>query len=492
MSSHLTRLQRFGLPALCLAAFLAAFSTEVRAQTPPADGLTMNRRSFDLPFYLAASEVPRVREVLLYVKPDQGGDWRLHATAVPSQMRYDGRTGNQVGGFDIRLDRDGTFLFAIMTVYVDGHSEHRSIDDLHEDRRITVSTRQPDIALTPLPVKDAPDGQSVIVGVEWRIDETNLARSSIRLEGRWYGAPQWSNFSRGFTPETTGKQSWTIPAGKRMEVRIIATDRAGNQANRSVVLGSGVGAMTSGGGTGNSLSRDATPGSGQPAFRLINSPTITLQYRLGDRPQSGIHHIDLYVTRVGNDWKKVEQQNPLPVDKNSDMAEVQYNATEDGTYGFMMIAVSKAGIASQSPPQSNDPPQIWVEVDTKKPDAELLTVRLSKPTDPRTLVLEWKAQDKNLTAAPIIFEYAEVSDGQSGELKWQELTAPPALANTGRYVCATPQLSPNVYEFKVRMTVFDKAGNWNTVPYDKTICVDVARPRIDIIDVKPPTPKKGP
>src|SRR5262249_29867974 len=159
--------------------------------------------------------------------------------------------------------------------------------------------------------------------------------------------------------------------------------------------------------------------------------------KVRERPPSGLAGIDLWVTRLGNDWKKHPHPFPVP-DASKDEAAITFDAPEDGTFGFTMIATSKAGIASRPDPKSNDPPQVWVEVDTTLPEAELRTVKLANPTDPRTLVLEWKASDKNIEALPIIFEYAEI-DTQDNVGKWQELTTP--LPNSGRYVCATPQLS---------------------------------------------------
>jgi hypothetical protein len=478
--------------AACLILCSLIIDGEVKAQAPPSGRSYFPRRSFDMPFSLPR-DTSNVREVKLYIKPELGGDWKLQATALPSDTRYDSRTDAQGGTFKVLVDADGAYDLSIMTVYTDGHSEPPSLDQLRSGARVTVDTRRPDIVLKPSS-NPYPDGR-VEVGIEWKIEDENLAPESIRLEGRWYGSVQWSNFARGFTAEATGRQAWTLQPNQRLEVRITASDRAGNQAYRSVVLGAGVAMTTSGGplyGSGSS-SHDQGYSSNPPNFRMINRRQVVLQFRMrGDLPQSRLDHIELWYTRVGNDWKKIDQKYDPPKDGEGP-ANIQYDVPEDGTYGFTMIAYSRAGIASQSPPQSNDPPQIWVEVDTIKPEAELKTVRLAQPNDPRTLVLEWKASDKNLTPSPIAFEYAEVDQNNpNSALKWQELTAPGMLPNTGRYVCATPQLSTGVYEFKVRMTVFDKAGNSNTVEFKNPINIDVTKPQIEILDVRVPTDSKRP
>ncbi len=127
-------------------------------------------------------------------------------------------------------------------------------------------------------------------------------------------------------------------------------------------------------------------------------------------------------------------------------------------------------------------------MDPTPPEAEIKTAKLAHPSDPRTLVLEWKAQDKNIETLPIIFEYAEMdAAGKVGE--WHELTQ--MLPNSGRYVCATPQLSAGSYRFKIRINVYDKAGNVTPKEFAEPISLDVTRPQIEIIDVKTP-PKSSP
>ena len=65
------------------------------------------------------------------------------------------------------------------------------------------------------------------------------------------------------------------------------------------------------------------------------------------------------------------------------------------------------------------------------------------------------------------------------------------LPNSGRYICATPTLSPGCYLFRVRMHVFDRATNHIEVEFEKNISVDVTRPEVEITDVKTdPTPRR--
>lgn len=461
----------------CLILCALVLSVHSVLAQPPADRTFVNQRTFGMPFTLAPADRANITAMKLYIRSEPGGEWQLHATASPAETTYDAAHQTQVGNFPVRIDRDGTYSFAIMTVFRDGRSLPPSVDQLRADKTVTVDTRPPQIMLEALPSKPTAEG-SVAVGVKWNVTDEALANGGVRLEGRWYRDVKWVNFNRGGPAEESGQQQWTIQSHQRLEVRVTATDRAGNQATRTVVLGANVGTVT--GGTGTVPPPAATP---QPSFRLVKDRTISLVYRVRERPPSGIKQIDLYVTRLGNDWKKHEQSYAPPND-GSDMAQIDFVAPEDGTYGLTMVATSNAG-QSQPPPKSNDPPQVWVEVDTKAPVAEFKSVRLSNPNDARTIVLEWKAEDKNIETLPILFEYAEIDPASGQPTKWTELAQP--LPNSGRYVCPSPALSERAYQFLVRMTVYDKAGNSTVIQYKSPISLDVVKPQVEITDVKPAT-----
>ncbi|MCX7701402.1 MAG: hypothetical protein N2039_11030, partial [Gemmataceae bacterium] len=437
----------------------------------PAERGFIRSRSFQMPFNLPPGDVTKVQSVKLYVRPANSRDWQLHATASPAQTRYDPASRQQVGSFDVRLDQDGAYEFAIMTVFTDGASDPPGVDALRPEQTVTVDTVPPDIVLKPMPSRKTADG-SLIVGYEWRVTDEFLAKNTVRVEGRWYDVPTWHTIDT----EPEGRREWTIPAQRPMEVRVVAADKAGNMGSRVILLG------RSSGGVAGQPTRSGGDGPNLPQtnFRLVNSQTIQLRYRIHERPPSGLDRLELWVTRLGNKWERVEQDFKVP-DDSSETAELPYQATQDGTYGFTIIAYSKAGIASRPAPKNNDPPQLWVEVDTKPPTANLKTVRLARPDDSRTLLLEWTAEDKNIEALPIIFEYAELDSAGNASPNWKELTPP--LPNNGRYVCATPQLPPSAYQFRVRMHVFDRAGNVATIEHPTPISVDVMKPQVEIFDV---------
>jgi hypothetical protein len=332
-------------------------------------------------------------------------------------------------------------------------------------------------------VRRRSDG-NIIVGIRWEIADTNLDPNSIRLEGRWAGGlPMWGDLSNHSAVPERGTKEWTLRPNQRMEVHLSALDRAGNRSDRYLTLGAGVGQMT--GASGEPGGASGGGNAAQPGFAIVNDRNLKLQFRIGERPKSGLKSLELWFTRSGHDWRKVDQAFGAPNEK-SDTADVSYEVPQDGIYGFTLVAVSNANVSSPAP-SGNQSPQIWVVVDTQLPEASLTSVKFAQANDPRTLVLTWKAKDEHLESLPIVFEYAVVDKtGVPG--KWQPLTEP--LSNSGRHVCATPQLPDNAYQFKVRMNVFDRAGNVALVEYKDPISVDVTPPRIEIIGVKPTTRKK--
>ena len=469
--------------AACLLLLLAG-PVSLRAQSPYDNDQSkfIRARSFNLPFTLPAADRDRVQSLKLYVAPPGGRDWQLHATATPNQTRPVG--GSLQGGFDVRLERDGPYDFAIMTVYADGRSIPASADQLQAEQRVVIDTQPPDVRFQAAQTRQRTDG-NVIVGINWEITDAYLDANSVRLEGRWAGGlPGWRDLSERMGVPAKGQKEWTLRPNQRMEVHLSAMDRAGNRTDRYLVLGAGVGQTT-----GSSLEPGGAPANtnsyGQPGFKIVNDRKIKLQFKIGERPKSGIGSLELWATRSGNDWRKVEQ--PFsPPEEGKDDAEIVYEVPQDGTYGFTLVARSKANV-SQTPPSGNQPPQIWVVVDTQLPEASLTSIKFAQANDPRTLVLTWKAKDEHLEAMPVIFEYAVV-DKAGVPTAWKPLTEP--LSNTGRHVCATPQLPDNAYQFKVRMNVFDRAGNVAVVEYKDPISTDVSPPRVEIFDVKPTKPNK--
>jgi hypothetical protein len=450
-------------------ALLAVMPVIVRAQegTEPGRPIHLKQHVFQVPFEVDRNDVKyaSLKQLKLYISDNNGVSWELHATAAPGQ-----------GFFDVRVERDGPYAFALQSVYYNGESIPQTLDQLRTSRYVVVDTERPSVILQPLPTRPANDG-FVAVGVTWKVTDDNLDLRNLRLEVRWAGQSHWVPITdKQIGPQ--GDDIRSIRPGQRMEYRLRARDKAGNVGEQSVVVGSDVGPASPGlsdrfntVGTGRAITR--------PKYTLVNHNRVAIDFVVKEKGKSGIAALDLWVTTNRADWKKVEQSGSAPVD--SDKVVLYFDAPQDGLYGFTGVARSGANIGDL-PPTSRDEPQIWVEVDTKPPEAKFLEVRFALPNDPRTMLVTWEASDKNLDVQPIILQYCEGNEPQSDK-DWKDVNPAGPLSNTGKHVFPTPNISG--FQFRLRMKVFDRAGNQTVVTYEKPIVVDLVRPRVEITGASP-------
>lgn len=449
------------MAALLLVSQAATSRAQDPAPTPRAKHLPS--RVFSIPIDIDWNARTGIKQTKLYISSNSGTTWDLHATNAAGQTK-----------FDVRVERDGTYAFAIQTLFNDGTSVPAGIDQLRPSQYAVVDTERPSVILRPLPVRPAPEAGKITVGVQWDVRDENLDPRSIRLEVRWAGQGMWTPI----TDKTIGAQGEdirTIAASNRMEVRLSARDLAGNDAYQVVMLGangsvvSGVTGDTAGGPVSN------ISGLPRPKFILVNQRDIAIDFVVREKGPSGIASYDVWVTQNRRDWKK-ELTPAIKTVEGTDKATLTYQAEKDGMYGFTIIARSRANIA-QAEPRSGDEPQVWVEVDTLKPEGKIQDVRFTHPNDLRSITITWTASDKNLDVAPVLFDY------RVGTEEWKPMT--PLVANTGRQTFNTPELKTNEYQFQLRMRIVDRAGNITAVEYEKPIVVDIIKPQVEITDAAP-------
>jgi hypothetical protein len=176
---------------------------------------------------------------------------------------------------------------------------------------------------------------------------------------------------------------------------------------------------------------------------------------------------------------------------------VPLNPQPEGQYGFRIVPVSGAGL-SEKEPADGDAPELRVVVDITKPQLDLYPP-VSDPSNPDTLMILWKATDKNFTEDPITIEW---SDKQTGP--WQPVAtredvvqstsvSEPTLRklpNTGQYAWHVPTgLPPRVY---LKVCARDAAGNVQQVITREPILVDLIKPRAKINGIVPPAVSSQP
>jgi len=105
---------------------------------------------------------------------------------------------------------------------------------------------------------------------------------------------------------------------------------------------------------------------------------------------------------------------------------IRFTATEEGLYGFYLVATNAAG-ASGPPPGRITEPHEWVYVDYTPPIVQLHALVLANPQAiPRVVNIHWSVIDQALPARPISLAYRSLPDGP-----WITIAHP--IANTGSY-----------------------------------------------------------
>jgi hypothetical protein len=203
--------------------------------------------------------------------------------------------------------------------------------------------------------------------------------------------------------------------------------------------------------------------SAPPSRYLINSTHATLNYQV-EAGGAATGKIEVWLTSPNTrTWRRLAE---LP--DQSRPAEIDLPG--EGVFGLSLMASTGADSVS---PAAGAAPDLWVEVDTTQPQAQLLPVTLDSGAGGDSLVIRWNASDKNLEPRPIHLYYA-VPDG-----RWQPIAA--ALANEGIYRWLLPRdLGPVIY---VRMEVTDAAGNCCRCEPSQPFTRYAARPKVRVLGI---------
>lgn len=258
-----------------------------------------------------------------------------------------------------------------------------------------------------------------------------------------------------------------------------------NSSNRGVVALSGPPPMNPSGsdplGPMNPGTRPPTGRLNMPDLKIVNKRQMKLDFEVAKFGPSGLGRVNVFVTTDdGQTWEKQITDGstafPMGVERSGGpvRGSVGINLMQEGVpYGFTVVVESKAGL-SKAPPQRGDAPQIRLELDMTLPEAQLFQPA-PDPGRRDTLLLTWKAQDRNLAANPISLEWAERKDGP-----WNYIGSP-ELPNTGKHSWPVPPNAPaSVY---LRLTVRDTAGNTAVAQTSDPVLVDLTVPEVSVISL---------
>jgi hypothetical protein len=442
---------RAGWAALLFAgclAFLALIPSPSAGQGPAGEEgvyYTKDRR-FRIPFQ-PESATRRIAKVELYLSRDGGRSWSRVAVNNPSDKF-----------FDFQAKDDGWHYFAPRTIDQDNRAYPANLDQLQPNIKVCVDTTPPDVVLKPSTPRDGK------VGVEWTVTDDNLDVNTFRLEYRTAGGP-WQELPA--QKAASGERLWVPNTNSAAEVRLRVQDRAGNIGEKTVTVSANGDKYVS---DVRPKPGDSGPGNdtGASGIRFVNTNRISFNFKIEDVGTSGVSAVELWYTEdQGRTWRK----HPEPLGNQP-----PYVVSVEGEklYGFTLIAKSGVG-KGEEPPRKGDPPQVYVQVDTKKPEVRLDSAKVASGYEGNTLTIAWSARDQFMRPQPITISYCErIGDD------WKPIARD--IENTGRYVWKLPTDVPP--RMLIRVEAIDRAGNVGSDETKEEVIVDLKVPRVINIGVE--------
>jgi hypothetical protein len=485
----------------------------------PPDIVPMNARSFQIPIRIEPSRHAEIQTLVLWISRDEGQSWQIYGESTPDKE-----------SFSFIADRDGSYWFTVQVVTKKGDREPSNPAQAPVGLKTVVDTQKPEVRLNaerhgdevalnwevieanpdPATLKieyrtvDMPAEQWVAVPATPLPGQSRLAfkgspsAMAVRLQmldvcgnlGRNEVQVPAANGPRPVSLERTEPVTSIVPpdaVGEKIPTPHDVPHYPGPLSEEPHGTPIAQGAAPSSTGTGGiptptstvapqpSPSMSAT----MPPVQIINKRQVKLDFQVGKFGPSGVGSVDVYVTMDdGHTWEKSEIDRSAILPGTTDVRSgqplhgsvmVQLNKPEPAIYGFYLVVKSRAGLGKPAP-RPGAAPQVRVEVDTTMPEAELYKPQ-PDPNQQDTLMLSWKASDRNLAPNPVTLEWAEHKEGP-----WTFIQSP-ELPNTGKL---TWHVSDNMpYQVYLRLTVRDQAGNSAVAETREPVVIDLSVPSVD-------------
>ena len=205
------------------------------------------------------------------------------------------------------------------------------------------------------------------------------------------------------------------------------------------------------------------------ATQMIGTKRFRLNYGIDAIDPSGVAQVDLWMTRDGGrNWetwgRDSDNASPFPVE-----------VEEEGLYGFRIVVHSKDGLTGRGP-SSGDKPDIWIQVDTQSPLAQITSVPYGRGEEAGRLVINYSVADSHLVLRPITLSYSDLPEGP-----W--IAIEDGLRNEGRYLWKPDSHVPD--RIYLRLDARDRAGNMGVHILNQPIDVSGLVPRGTIHGVVP-------
>ena len=400
-------------------------------------------RSFYIPFTLHENAPPL--EILLNVSTD-GRNYHYSASARPPDRR-----------FHFPAPADGWYYFIVQTRDVSGALSPENLRGATPSIRICVDTQNPIIDSFTADTSS----ENALPTIRWKITEPNL--KEILADYRSTSGGDWVPL---FLPLSgVGAHTWKPSLYGELEVRLMAVDKAERRSEvRTLRLQ-----------VSNNVARMPPPQeqAGASKVMFVRSKTFHLDYKLDAETvgPSSVSGVDIWKLHPGDGWRKCQE-------KGGATGPATVSVERSGRWGFRIIPRSGVGL-KEPDPKPGDAPDIWVEVDDKKPNVVVTKVIVKQEADGGYLTVYWKAGDEFLRSLPITIYRASPRGGA-----WTAIAS--NLPNTGYWRQKTEELNLGQdYEFTLKVEAIDEAGNIGENQWAETVKVDLKIPRIKSIEVKP-------
>ena len=520
-----------GLGLLALVLGLATLSTKA---APPGSSagaripvIHHKSRSFRIPFNVDPAERPRLKEVQLWVSTDEGYTWNPNTSTTPDRPY-----------FTFRATEDDEYWFAVRTLDLQGRLYPGDDEQVEPSMKVVVDSKPPTLIL------EGDGRRGSVVSVRWEMhDEVALVPGSLVIEYQLDGANKWKSVPIDQLRKL-GSVRWDAGTAEPLNVRAQVEDRAGNVASASIVVPSGTPTRPEGSltaqdgaqhmpppalaqeptlppdfageqafqpresfpptttpvsnrrepsdsssmdeiftGSGQSNPRMSTPDpqQGNPAqtgsknILTVATTQFPLRYEVEDAGPDGPNSVELFYTRdSGRSW--------IPLGSDEDrVTPFQVSLPGEGIYGLYLVARSSSGLGDR-PPAPNDPPQVWVEVDTTPPTVVMVKqpiVGMGKYAG--KVAITWKVSDNHLTATPVTLFWRSDKPGE----EWKPIGPSPLPPTPGQFIWTVPPDVPARIHIKIEAV--DTVGNVASVDTMDSgpILVDRSRPKSKILGLDP-------
>ena len=503
--------------SITLLALAPAFLNAEYARSQTAQNDVTKHYSKDALFQLPISMEDKVRanikEVQLWMKTGTN-EWQSSQVAQPQQK-----------SFKYKASADGEYCFALVTIDLKGTMKPSDLTRLspNEIVRVIVDTQPPSIDLQPMKVAN---GELLL---RCTVTDANPEPDSLKVS--YFGPDQTL---RRFEPVPGQPGMFRVPGSEVLSspVRVTVNDLAKNVTTRDVNLRDAVAKLNpapppvatpvttptvngaspapitqvcasnlqaspsplstistppapggavlptpppvSAGTAVQAIEPRPAPASVLPSItaaagsaprQLLNTKRASLDYRIDQIGPSGVSKVEVWMTPdQGTSWKRISED----ADRRSP---TEFDLPADGLYGVRVVVTNGNGFGGR-PPVPGDEPQLWIEVDTQAPVAQLKEVE--PVTNGGNLDIRWTVTDKNLSAEPINLFYATQREGP-----WQPIAR--GLKNDGLFRWSFPREAGS--QFFVRLECVDLAGNLTKADTPNAIVLDMTIPRTSVVGV---------